>query len=390
MDATLEESARMSGASDLTTLRRITLRLAAPGLASAGLLIFVEAVASFEVPNLIGVPGGVNVFVSEIYESLKRYPADMSGAATLSTLVMALSMAGIWFSTRLGRQGERFATITGKGFRPHVLRLGLARVPAVAFIALYFLFAVVLPVAVLLWVSLLPGYEPLGAKAFAKVSFDNYVHLSTIPRILPSLANSLVVTLSAASIIMMLTCTVAYVTVKTRWRGRGFIEALVFVPIAVPGTILGVSVLFWYLMAPLPFSLYGTLAILIIGFVTLYLPHGMRFMVPGFVQVSREMEEAALMSGGTWRHAMLRVYAPLLAPSIVGGFLFIFVLSFREISTSVFLYAQGTELFSLTLFDLWREGLFGPVSALGIVMICCFGVIVALGRRFVIQSVGTN
>jgi iron(III) transport system permease protein len=248
----------------------------------------------------------------------------------------------------------------------------------------------VLPVAVLLWVSLLPGYEPLGAKAFAKLSFDNYVHLSTIPRILPSLANSLVVTLSAASIIMMLTCTVAYVTVKTRWRGRGFIEALVFVPIAVPGTILGVSVLFWYLMAPLPFSLYGTLAILIIGFVTLYLPHGMRFMVPGFVQVSREMEEAALMSGGTWRHAMLRVYAPLLAPSIVGGFLFIFVLSFREISTSVFLYAQGTELFSLTLFDLWREGLFGPVSALGIVMICCFGVIVALGRRFVIQSVGTN
>jgi iron(III) transport system permease protein len=143
-------------------------------------------------------------------------------------------------------------------------------------------------------------------------------------------------------------------------------------------------------MAPLPFSLYGTLAILIIGFVTLYLPHGMRFMTPGFVQISREMEEAALMSGGTWRHAMVRVYAPLLAPSIVGGFLFIFVLSFREISASVFLYAQGTELFSLTLFDLWREGLFGPVSALGIVMICSFGAVVALGRRFLIPSVGAN
>jgi iron(III) transport system permease protein len=390
MDATLEEAAVVSGASDFTTLRRITLRLATPGLASAGLLIFVEAMASFEVPNLIGVPGGVNVFVSEIYESLKRYPSDMSGAATLSTLVMALSMAGIWFSARLGRQGERFATITGKGFRPHVLRLGRARVPAVAFIVLYVLFSVVLPVTVLLWVSLLPGYEPLSAQAFAKLSFDNYVRLSTIPRILPSLANSLQVTLSAACIVMVLTCIAAYVTVKTRWRWRGLLEALVFVPIAVPGTILGVSVLFWYLMAPLPFSLYGTLTILIIGFVTLYLPHGMRFMVPGFMQVGREMEEAVLMSGGTWRHAMLRVYAPLLAPSIVGGFLFIFVLSFREISASVFLYAQGTELFSLTLFDLWREGLFGPVSALGIVMICCFSVIVALGRRFVIQSVAAN
>src|SRR5262249_8723887 len=158
---------------------------------------------------------------------------------------------------------------------------------------------------------------------------------------------------------------------------------------AGPGAILRCSVLFWFLIAPLPFSLYGWVAILIAGFVTLYLPHGMRFMAPGFVQVSREMEEAALMSGGTWRHAMLRVYAPLLAPSIIGGFLFIFVLSFREISTSVFLYAEGTELFSLTLFDLWREGLFGPVSALGVIMICCFSIVVALGRRFVIQSVGT-
>lgn len=390
MDSTLEESARTSGASDFTTFRRITLRLAAPGLASAALLVFVEAVASFEVPNLIGVPGGVNVFVSEIFESLKRFPSDMSGAATLSTLVMALSMAGIWLSTRLGRQGERFATITGKGFRPAVLRLGLARAPAVVFIVLYVLFSVVLPVSVLAWMSLLPGYEPVGAQALAKLSFDNYVQLSTIPRILPSLANSFIVTLSAAAIVMALTSIAAYVTVKTKWRGRGLLEALVFVPIAVPGTILGVSVLFWYLMAPLPFALYGTLAILIIGFVTLYLPHGMRFMAPGFVQVSRDLEEAALISGGTWRHAMLRVYAPLLAPSIVGGFLFIFVLSFREISASVFLYAQGTELFSLTLWDLWREGLFGPVSALGIVMIGGFGLIVALGRRFLIRSLGAR
>src|SRR5207248_1895793 len=125
-------------------------------------------------------------------------------------------------------------------------------------------------------------------------------------------------------------------------------------------------------------------------FVTLYLPHGMRFMIPAFMQVGREMEEAVLMSGGGRHHAMLRVYAPLLAPSILGGFLFIFVLSFREISASVFLYAQGTELFSLTLFDLWREGLFGPVSALGILMLCSFGLIVALGRRFLSRFTGAG
>jgi iron(III) transport system permease protein len=386
MDTTLEEAAAMAGASDLTVFRRITLPLAMPGLASAGLLIFVEAVASFEVPNLIGVPGGINVFVSEIFEALKRFPADMSGAASLSTLVMVLSTAGILVSARLGRQGERFATITGKGFRPHLLRLRRARVPAIAFVAAYVLFSVVLPIVVLAWVSLLPSYEPPSAQAFARLSFDNYVRLAGIPRILPSLANSLEVTLSAAAIVMAITSVAAYVVVKTRWPWRWLIETLAFIPIAVPGTILGVAVLFWYLMAPLPFSLYGTLALLVIGFVTLYLPHGMRFMIPAFMQVGREMEEAALMSGGSWRHAMQRVYAPLLAPSLMGGFLFIFVLAFREISASIFLYAQGTELFSLTLYDLWREGRFGPVSALGLVMICCFGIIVALGRRLVIDS----
>ena len=390
MNLTLEEAAAMSGASDFLAFRRITLRLAMPGLASAGLLIFIETVASFEVPNLIGVPGGITVFVSEIYDSLKRYPSDMSGAASLSTLVMALSMAAIWFSARLRRQGERFATITGKGFRPRPLALGRGRIPALVFILFYVLFSVVLPIAVLSWVSLLPGYEPPSLDAFAKVSFDNYVRLAAIPRILPSLVNSLEVTLSAATIVMAITTIAAYVVVKTRWSWRGVVEALAFVPIAVPGTILGVSVLFCYLTAPLPFSLYGTLTLMIIAFVTLYLPHGIRFMIPAFVQVGREMEEAALMSGGSWRHAMLRVYAPLLGPSIVGGFLFIFVLSFREISASVFLYAQGTELFSLTLFDLWREGLFGPVSALGIAMMCCFGVIVGLGRRFVIQPGGVS
>jgi iron(III) transport system permease protein len=390
MDITMEEAAAVSGASDFTAFRRITLRLAMPGLASAALLIFIETTAGFEVPNLIGVPGGITVFVSEIYDALKRYPSDMSGAASLSTLVMALSTAAVWLSAHFRRQGERFATITGKGFRPRPLELGRGRIPALAFILFYVLFSVVLPVAVLAWVSLLPGYEPPSLDALGKVSIDNYVHLAAIPRILPSLANSLEVTLSAAGIVMAITTIAAYLVVKTRWSWRGLIETVAFIPIAVPGTILGVSVLFWYLTAPLPLSLYGTLTIMIVGFVTLYLPHGIRFMIPAFVQVGREMEEAALVSGGSLRHVMLRVYAPLLGPSIVGGFLFIFVLSFREISASVFLYAQGTELFSLTLFDLWREGLFGPVSALGMAMMCCFGIIVALGRRLVIQPDGAR
>jgi iron(III) transport system permease protein len=391
MDVTLEESARASGANDFQVLRHITLKLAAPGLLSAALLIFVETISSFEVPALIGVPGRTFVFVSQIYEALTGYPQDFGAAGTLSTLVMALSIAGIAFSKRLSRSGRNFATITGKGFKPHPLRLGAWTPGAFLFVAAYFLVSVVLPIGVLLWFSFLPGYEPPTVSAFSRMSLANYARVVSTPRILEALTNSLQVTLSASAIVMALSAIAAYVTVKTRLRGREVLDALIFIPIAIPGTVLGVSVLFWYLMAPLPFALYGTLTIIVIGFVTLYLPYGMRFMTPAMIQVSAEMEEAAGASGASFGRIMLSIYLPLVASSLVGGFLLIFVLSFREVSASVFLFAQGTELFSLAIYDLWGEGLFGLVSALGVMMIVVSTLfVVATQKLFGVRLVRTS
>lgn len=369
MDITLEESARASGASNFQVLRHITLKLAAPGLFSAALLIFVETISSFEVPALIGVPGRTFVFVSQIYEALTGYPQDFGAAGTLSTLVMAISIGGIVLSKRLSSGGRSYATITGKGFKPYPMRLGAWTPLAFIFVSGYFLVAIVLPIGVLLWFSFLPGYEPPTMAALSRMSLVNYARVIQTPRILDALTNSLQVTLSASAIVMALTTIASYVTVKTRLRGRGILDGLIFIPIAIPGTVLGVSVLFWYLMAPLPFALYGTLTIIVIGFVTLYLPYGMRFMTPAMIQVSAEMEEAARASGAPFLRTMVSIYLPLLSSSLIGGFLLIFVLSFREVSASVFLFAQGTELFSLAIYDLWGEGLFGLVSALGIMMI---------------------
>jgi iron(III) transport system permease protein len=381
MDVTLEESARASGANDLQVLRKITLKLAAPGIFSAALLIFVETISSFEVPTLIGVPGHVFVFVSQIYDALSGYPQDFGSAATLSTLVMAISIAGITMSQRLSGGSRSFATITGKGFKPQPMKLGACAPLALAFVAIYFVVAVLFPLAILIWVSLLPSFEQPSIAVLSHMSLVNYRKVLHMPRILEALTNSLQVTLSAAAIVMVLTAIAAYVTVKTRLRGRAILDGLIFIPIAIPGTVLGVSVLFWYLMAPLPFVLYGTLTIIVIGFVTLYLPYGMRFMTPAMIQISCEMEEAARASGATFGRTMMAIYRPLLTSSLLGGFLLIFILSFREVSAAVFLFAQGTELFSLAIYDLWGEGLFGLVSALGVMMIVVSTIFVVAAQK---------
>lgn len=391
MDVTLEEAARASGANDAQVLRQVTLKLAAPGIFSAALLIFVETISSFEVPTLIGVPGRIFVFVSQIYEALSGYPQDFASASSLSVLVMVISVAGIALSQRLSSGGRSYTTISGKNYKPQPMRLGRWKWPAFAFVSLYFLLAVLLPLANLVWVSLLPSFEQPSLAALRKLTLANYERIFDMPRILAAFGNSLVVTISAASIVMALTTIAAYVTVKTRLPGRAVLDGLIFIPIAIPGTVLGVSVLFWYLMAPFPFSLYGTLAIIVIGFVTLYLPYGMRFMAPAMMQISSEMEEAARASGATFGRAMIEIYRPLLSSSMIGGFLLILILSFREVSAAVFLFAQGTELFSLAIFDLWGEGLFGLVSALGVTMIVVstFFVIV-VQKAFGVRVVQTN
>jgi iron(III) transport system permease protein len=381
MDVTLEESARASGANDFQVLRHITLKLATPGIFSAALLIFVETISSFEVPALIGIPGNIYVFVSEIYEVLTGYPQDFGSAATLSTLVMAISITGIILSQRMLSGGRSFATITGKGFKPQPMKLGRWTPVAFIFVSAYFLIALVLPLVVLLWVSFLPAYQPPSAAALSQLTLDNYRNVLGLPRILQALANSLQVTLASALIVMILTAVAAYITVKTRLPGRSLLDGLIFIPIAIPGTVLGVSVLFWYLTVPLPFALYGTLTIIVIGFVTLYLPYGMRFMAPAMLQINSEMEEAARVSGATFGRTAIAIYRPLLTSSLLAGFLLVFILSFREVSASIFLFAQGTELFSLAIFDLWGEGLFGFVSALGILMIMGFTFIVVAAQK---------
>jgi iron(III) transport system permease protein len=270
--------------------------------------------------------------------------------------------------------------VTGKGFRPKITDLGKWRWLAFAAFALFFIVTVVLPLLMLLWSSLLPTYSPPSFQALKTLSFKNYATLFAQPSLLDSVRNTAITALSAGLIVTVLTAVVAYITTKTKIRGRGLLDGLATVPIAVPSIVLGVGVLYWYLVAPLPFHLYGTLTILVIAFVTIGLPYGMRYLGPGIAQINDELEEAASASGAGWFHAFRRIYVPLLMPSLLAAFLYTTIVAFREISAAIFLYSQNTDVMSVQIYNLWSSGDYPVVAALGILMVALLTIVVGLVR----------
>jgi iron(III) transport system permease protein len=382
MDPSMEEAAVASGAGALTAFRRVTLALARPAIVAAALLVFIQTIASFEVPQLVGVPANISVFTTQIYGALQAFPPNYGGAAAMGGVVLVIAAAGVAFANRLNAAG-RHATVTGKAFRPRRLELGAMRPLAGAAILGFFVVAVVLPLGVLVWTSLLPTFEVPSVAALRHVGAANYAAMWNYPLIRSALLNSTITSLSAGAIVTVLTAIVAYVTLKSRIRGAWILDVLVSLPIAVPSILMGVGILFWYLVAPLPFHLYGTLALLVIGFVTIGIPYGMRYASSGLSQIRDELEEAAAVSGANWSQRFLRIYVPLLMPSLIAGFLTTVIIAFREISAAIFLYSQGSEVVSIAIFDLWSNGQYPVIAALG-----CVLVVLLLGLVTIVQRLG--
>jgi iron(III) transport system permease protein len=380
MDGSLEEAALGCGAPPWSVFRKITLRLVRPAILAAALLMFIQTISTFEVPQLIGVPGHKFIFVSKIYDALQTFPPDYGTVGVIGVFVLCIAACGLWVSRRLTR-GAATETITGKGFRPSVTDLGRWRPAGLAVFVLFFLVAVALPIAILLWSSLLPGYEPPSFKALHDITVSNYRQIWTAPSLLRSVRNSIVTAVASGAIVTVVSAVVAYIAVKTRIRGRHLLDGLATTPIAVPSIVMGVGILYWYLVAPLPFHLYGTVIILIVAFVTISMPYGMRYLAPGMSQIKDELEEAATASGASWLQSFRRVFAPLLMPSLLAAFLYTMIVAFREISAAIFLYTQGSEVVSVTVYDLWSNGSYPVVAALGVLMVAFLALVAALVQR---------
>jgi iron(III) transport system permease protein len=379
MDPSLEESALMSGAPMRTVVRRITLPLVLPALSASILVMMVRVLESFEVAAIVGRNARIPVFVSRIFNLLDDFPPKYGQAGALAMSLLLITTAGVFLHSRLSRKGKAFQTVTGKGFRPRPLPLGRWRWVASGLVLVYFLVAVVGPVLILVYSSLMPFYSEPSVESFGRMSLDNYVATFTRPTSLNTFKNSLVLGIGSATAVMFFMAIASWLVVRTKLKGRWLVDSLSSSPLAIPGLVMGVALLFVYLRFPLP--IYGSLWILFIAYCTRYMPYGMRYASGSMYQISGELEESAQMSGASWWQTFRRVNLPLLMPGLIAGWIYIVLVSFRELSSSILLYSPGNEVLSILIWEQWVNGQFTRLAALGMVMVVTLVILVVLASR---------
>jgi iron(III) transport system permease protein len=289
---------------------------------------------------------------------------------------------------RLSRNADAFATVTGKGFRPRPFPLGPLRPVAAAVLGINFAVLLLVPMLMLVWVSLLPFYAPLSAAALKLVTLANY-RIVLAPEHLDLLLNTLLVATATATLAVALTFFAAWLSVR-RLPGGWLADRLTSIPLIFPGLILGIAVMQVSLHLPLP--LYGTLGILVWAFVVAYLPYGMRYGASGMLQIHRELEEAAAVCGAGPLTRLRRIVAPLLAPALAAGWLFIFLMAARVLSLAVLLAGPRSQTMAVAMFDLWSNGQGNELAALGLIWSLSMAAIAvlfyALARRSAAGAIG--
>jgi len=367
MDTSLEEAALASGSSTFQTFCHVTLPLMRPAMFGLLLINFVRGIEAFEVPALIGVPAKISVFTTKIFLAIHQFPSDFGLAGAYAVTLLAISTVGVLLYGRLTRKEERYATVTGKGYRPRVIDLGSWKYFTLGVSFLIFFLAVILPVFVLLWSSFIPYYGVPSRELMAKMTFANYQYIINYPLALTAFKNSFYLSVGSATLVMLLTSVIAWITVKTRLPGRAFLDNLTFIPIAMPGIVLGVSLIWVYLTLPIP--IYGTIWVLLLAYLTKFMPYGIRAASASMIQINKELEEASFTAGGTWFQTFRKVVLPLLMPGFTAGWIYISIIALRELSTSILLYSYNSTVLSIMAFDLWEGGQYTYVCALGVLMV---------------------
>lgn len=388
MDPSLEESAVMSGSSVLSTLYRITLKLVFPAILATVLTLFVRAIESFEVPALLGLPAGIQVFTSAIYQAIHQYPSQIGLAAAYSVILLVLTTGGIYVQARISASGNKYATMTGKGFRPRTIDLGGWRYFTMGIFIVYFLLIVVLPFLVLLWSSLQKFYAPPSMAALQNVTLDGYRYILGSDTIRKAALNSLWMSIATATIVMLLASVVCWIVVKTKIPGRWLLDNIASLPMVFPGLVLGVSIMIFYLTFDI--GIYGTFWIILLAYITRFLPYGLRYSTTSMIQIHKDLEESAGMSGASWFTVFRRIILPLLKPGLIAGWIYVMIVSIRELSTSILLYSPGNEVISIVIWELWENGQYVELSALSVLFIFMLlilvGIAQAAGKRFGVKE----
>lgn len=364
-DQTLQEAAKVSGAGHLKVLTSVTLPLTLPGLLSVFIFRFIRGIEAFDIPAVLGLPRRIEVLSTRIFRVVNE-EMSYSIANVYALGIMGLAIVAIYLYQMAIQKSYRYATITGRGFRVSKIDLGRWHWIGTSYLVLYFAMIILLPTCVLLWGSLLPYTQLPSAQALTDLTFRNFENLLSKPQVFRAFENTFFVAAATAAICVFMAAVISWLIVRGRSKARYVLDVLAFVPLTIPGIALGVALVWIYLVLPIP--VYGTLWILLIGYTTAFLPVSMRFVIPGVVQIHKELEESAYTAGASWFMTFRTIVLPLIIPNVVGAAVYVFMLVFRVLSMAIVVYTPKTLVVPVLIFQQWVEAQQGnEVQALVII-----------------------
>uniref|UniRef100_A0AAU2AI05 Iron ABC transporter permease n=1 Tax=Streptomyces sp. NBC_00093 TaxID=2975649 RepID=A0AAU2AI05_9ACTN len=358
MDASLEEASHMNGRGTVQTALRISLPAVRHATLSSVMFVTISATGMFSVPALLGAKMSFHPLAVTIYRATNGYPSDYALAAALGTMLVLLSVIGLWLYQRGLRQSSKFVTVTGKSQNRKRISLGRAKYAVILLLVLYSLVTTVLP------------YAALSLRAFSISSNLDEIHLTTqvvrevlgAPELKDALANTVTVAVATAVGAVAVGILTSYVTERVRHRGSGLLNAVAMSPLAVPGIVFATGVFAMYLGTPL----YGSLTIMVLAYVASYLPHATRVTGNGFAQIDKSLEEASRMCGASQARMVYTVLLPLMRPSISAAVIMVFLFTVREINTAILLYTPDTMLLSILSFNYAQQASLPAAAVVGL------------------------
>jgi iron(III) transport system permease protein len=383
-DPALEEAAQMAGARFGTRMWRVTLPLAWPGVLAAGIYIFTIGFAAFDVPAIIGWSN--RVFTFSTYLVLQLSPTDAlpryGNAATLSVLLLGFAGFFSWWYAKMQKGAHRYQVVRGKAYRPQLVALGWLKAPVWCLIGLYLTLSALLPLLVVVWASVLPYFQLPSAAAFASASLARYAGLPW-ELIGDGITNTLILMVLTPTVTLALAVCFSWVVLRSRLPGRSWFDFIAFLPHAMPNIVFGIGTLLIALFVVQRLvPAMGTIWLLLVAFTVGRISYATRMTNTGLIQIHRELEESGEVGGATTGSVIMRIVVPLLAPTLLNAWLWIALLTFRELTLAVLLTSRDNITLSVVIWSLWLGGGLGDAAAVALVMLC--GMIPIIGLYWLV------
>ncbi len=350
MDPSLEEASRISGASPVKTVLTVTLPMMTPSLIAGALLVFISAASCYGIPSIIGIPGNVNTVTTRIVEYVGQGQTGMNDATGLAVFLMAVALITLFISDVLLAK-RQYITVSGKSVSPTIVDLRSWRIPLTILVSLFAVIVVVLPFVTILTTSF---KVDIGKSVFDSSNFTtaNWASVFVRAETIGCLKNSLIFAAVAATIGLVIACTMSYLLQRTRIRGRSLPNFLITLGSGTPSVVIALG-LIMTMRGNFGIDIYNTAYILIAAYLVKYLMMGMRTVVSAMSQIHISLEECSQIAGASWLHTMRKITGPLIFPSIAAGWFLIFIPSFYELSMTTLLYSSTTKTIGLQLYEYW-------------------------------------